>query len=292
LVPSIRRARASPFGTWPRTKPPPSRKRGGTAGAWDRHTGSLKPIQFKGCPKRPAKDRLKESQGIPVLDKKPTPKSLKMPDKHFKKSKKALRPFKAFSPSGAIDRQLNAVIDSGEPPIQRIPKPKRDRNKIKFHKWELDSESWNFKRSPHLIRLRKNLNKVIGGRNPFYRFKDLFKRKILKPGILKRLNNLLDGGLLVTTRALGVGIKHPIRKVRKLSFQDMELLISKLPFWATSYSFTTISKIAFLMNSQVPVRPCEASLPKTDGSPPGPVNPWCVRHVPTGKAGRRSFRSS
>jgi hypothetical protein len=228
-----------------------------------------------------------------VLVENPTPKSHSIPDKYRVKSKKALRPSKAYSPSGAIDRRLNALINSGDPPIQRSPKPKRFQGRLKYRKWLLESQSWNFKRSPYLARLRKNLNKVIEGDNPFYRFKDVFRKgRINIPGKYNRLKNLLDKGLLVTTRTIGVGIIYPIRKVRKPSLQEVEFIISKLPFWATSYKFTTIRKIAFLIKCQVPVRPCEASLPKTDGLPTGPVNPWCVRHVPTGKAGRRSIKPS
>jgi hypothetical protein len=219
------------------------------------HRGRRKPSKFTNVPRRPAKDRLKEPQSNKTeLSSKRAPISHKGKEKSFiEKGEKTLRLNRPLPPTRSLDKALNDLIDSGDPPIQRTPKVKRPKGRVIFHKWEFDEESWNFKRSPRLKQLRNNWFKTVKGRNPFYRFKDLFKNvKINTLGMYNRLKALLDRGLLVTTRSIGVGIKHPLRRISSPSIQDVEFIISKLPFWVTSYKFSEISKIAFLVLSQMP----------------------------------------
>jgi hypothetical protein len=258
----------------------------GSADALDEHTGSKRLKKPKDNPRRVAKRRLKEPQIISVKAKTPAPMSSKKgKTPSGKGQKKALRRNKSHASSRTQYQVISDLIYGDAPPIQRTPKDKTRRGRVKYRKWILDSQSWNFKRSPCLKQLKNSLRKVVRGANPFYEFKDLFKKvKVDTLGIYNRLKSILNGGLLVTTRSIGFGLIHPIRKVGRLSFREMELLVSKLPFWATSYSYSDIRAIAFVINNHVPVRVRAKHLPhnKRKGLSPELQFSRCARRVPTG----------
>jgi hypothetical protein len=226
-------------------------------GALGRHVGSSY-TRFKKSPGRLGKDRPKESHDG-VVSERLTPNSQSIPKwngrqqnsaESVKKQKRSIRP----GPHQDIDKYLNRLIDGGKPPNKRPPEALPPRVKVKFQKWDLSKESWNFKRSPSLTRLKKSLRRVIEGNNAFYKFKSIFRNvKITTPERYNRCMSILYGGLIVSTKPIGIGIVPPIRKVRKLSFQDLEFLISKLPFWATSYRFEVLFKLASAISSSQPV---------------------------------------
>jgi hypothetical protein len=217
-------------------------------GALGGHRGSGL-IRFGRSPGRLVKDRPKEPHDGVVSERlapKPVSKKRKLRDKSPKVTsvRKPERPKRRSRPHQGVDEYLNRLIDGGEPRT-RAPKVKRPWVKVKYQKWDLTQESWNFKRSPRLKKLRKSLNQVIKGNNAFYKFKAIFANvKISTPGEYNRYMSILSEGLLVTARPIGIRITPLIRKVRNLSYQDLEFLISKLPFWATSYETAKIHKLA------------------------------------------------
>lgn len=121
-----------------------------------------------------------------------------------------------------------------------------------YQKLELGLTSWNLKRSPRLKKLKLSIKKVIEGRNPFYKWKDILTNvKISNMETYNRYKTVLEGGFLFTRRSIGDWVEPQIRIVRKLSFHMMEILISKLPFWATSYSIAKIYDVVRIAKRDV-----------------------------------------
>jgi hypothetical protein len=238
------------------TLPPSKGKR--KAGALGRHRGSKSKTNDK-SPRRPAKDRLKEPHdGVLPGKHAPIPKQKgKKPDAYSKNSRPVSVPVRSARSRLCqdIDRRINVLIDGSQPLNKGSPKEKKPRTRIKYQKWDLSAESWNFLRGSRLKRLRKSLNQVIEGRNPFYKFKGIFNNvKIHNLGYYNRLTAILDNGYVLSGRPIGIGIVPPIRRVWKLSFREVEFLISKLPFWATSYKYSKIYKLAMVISYNQPVR--------------------------------------
>jgi hypothetical protein len=172
---------------------------------------------------------------------------------------------------------------------------KKPKVKIKFQKWDLDNEPWNLKRSPCLARLKNSLSLVKEGKNPFFKFKDLLtKIKIRTLGEYNRYMTILEGGLILTRKPIGIKVTPLIRKVKTLSFRDIEIIVSKLPYWASSYESCDIQKLAGVAKSHSSYRCAKQCRPKGFYPPPGPMNPWYVRsrsnqtllEGPTGPYGR------
>jgi hypothetical protein len=219
----------------------PPNKGGSEADALGRRKGSLKLNKVQNNPRWPAnKDHLKEPRdGVLVNKLAPIPSKgkepLRLKDKKSSGYTEPKRPTKPL-PSRWVNRKLELLINDGRPLLRGRLRPKKPKTKVIFQKWNLDNESWNLKRSPRLKRLRWSLAKVVKGENPFYKFKDLLKKvKVRSLGAYNRYKSILDGGFLVGARSIGIRVTPQIRKVVSLSFREMEILISKLPYWATSY---------------------------------------------------------
>jgi hypothetical protein len=126
---------------------------------------------------------------------------------------------------------------------QKVTKP----CPLKYQKIDVGNTSWNFRRSPRFKRLKLSLLKTKERRNPFFRWKGILKKiKIPNAKTQSRYMAILSDGLLFTGGRLGIGLTSQIRIVRKLSFRNTEILLSKLPFWATSYSTSDVRDIVRL----------------------------------------------
>jgi hypothetical protein len=181
----------------------------------------------------------------------PTPKP-KEEGKSSKRSVKNRRDTKRSRPFNSTDYWINSLIDGGTPLKKRTYRMRKPKVKVKFQKWDLTNESWNLKRSPCLRRLTSSLNKVKHGKNPYFQFKDLLvSARVRSLGAYNRYKSILEGGFFVSAKPVGVWITPQIRKAKNLSFQDMEILISKLPFWATSYTPAQIARLLSLVRNQV-----------------------------------------
>jgi hypothetical protein len=204
-------------------------------------------------PWRPAKDLLKQPRKSVLSEKRAA-----LPKREVEKTplgnviKRSRRQEYVPWPIRKVNEKLLASIGPGEPLRKRNFRTKKSKVKFKYQKWILEDESWNLKRSPRLKKLKKNFKKVVRGKNPYYQFKDVFKNvKIRNLGNLDRYKSILKGGFLATTRSIGIRVTAQIRKVENLSTRDMEILISKLPFWATSYTLPEMRKLCFLIRNQV-----------------------------------------
>jgi hypothetical protein len=143
-----------------------------------------------------------------------------------------------------------------------------------------DNESWNFKRSPRLKQLKKSIALAKEGKNLLYGFKDLFRKvKIRTLEDYNRYKSIVDGGLFLTRKSIGIGIIPPVRKVRKLSFRELEFLYSKLAFWPTSFSPSLGKEVTDALDkSSVPCERISRNYAATIGlhSPTGPRKSWGV----------------
>jgi hypothetical protein len=154
------------------------------------------------------------------------------------------------SPLG-IDQVVNNLIKGVSP--HKVGRAKRHtrRPKVIWEKIQIPEDSWNLKRSPRLKRLKASRNQVRKGFCPYRKFKDLFKSvKIHSLKVYNRYKPILENGLLLTRRSIGNRVTPQIRKVTRLSFKEMEIIISKLPFWATSYTIMEIYDVARVAFSQ------------------------------------------
>jgi hypothetical protein len=227
-------------------------------------------------PWRPAKDLLKQPRKSVLSEKRAA-----LPTKVVEKTplgnviKRSRRQEYVPWPIRKVNEKLLASIGPGEPLKKRNFRTKKPKVKFRYQKWLFEDESWNLKRSPRLKKLKKNFKKVVAGKNPFYQFKDVFKNvKIRNLGNLDRYKSILKGGFLATTRSIGIRVTAQIRKVGNLSTRDMEILISKLPYWATSYTLPEIRKLCFLVCGQVSKGKNQAKLCQKQrrcNSPPGPA---------------------
>jgi hypothetical protein len=251
--------RSCPFGTTATRAPLPPNKGGSVTDPLGRGKGRGKRKNSPIVPKRPVKDRLKEPHdGVRSVRPAPSPtKGVNTSGMTTISSPALQRPRVPFrhpvTPNESINRALCRVIDGGVVPRRDPPKHKPKRSVI-YQKLVLDDEPWNFKRSPSLKLLKKSIQRVKERNNPFYEFKDLFcKVKIRNLEEYNRYKSILEGGFFLTRRSIGIGIVPPIRKVKNLSFQDMEFLISKLPFWATSFQLFQMKELALAMYHRGPV---------------------------------------
>lgn len=256
--------------------PPLSESRGGFAGALGRRRlgrGGKIPRSIPGTPQKEylkgahISERLEKPPLKPTLCKKTQRNGLERPDKLSRNRRKVPTPTKS------LNEKLCRLIREGLPSNKGTPTKKR-KCRVLDQKWIIDTELWNLKRSPHLKALRRSVNKAKEGKNPFFRFKDLFRKvKIRSPGEYNRYKSILEDGFFLTRKSIGIGIIPPIRRVKRLSYQEMEFLISKLPFWATSYKFAEICKLARVASNYLPNRNTRnyaahrGYLP-----PPGPYN--------------------
>jgi hypothetical protein len=215
------------------------------------HKGKKKDYKPSIDPRRPGKDRPKERHSTKVGLNRHVPKPI--PLKENVKGKSAKKPKKGVphpKSQWRADKKLKVSAGCDFSRNTRFPKPKKQRVKVIYQKWRFPDEPWNLLRSPSLRRLKLSLMRVKKGNNPFYKFKDLCRHvKIRTPGRYKRFMSILSGGLVITPLPLGCWVSPQIRKVRKLSFQDLETLISKLPYWATSYEPEIFHKIAVLVEN-------------------------------------------
>jgi hypothetical protein len=205
-------------------------------------------------PQRPAKERLKEAHNSVKSERQPP-----IPISNKKITNNGQKPFRSknlervriplIHPSKLFARGLSPPIEDGCS-LEKGSPGRTSKRKIIYQKLVIDRELWNFKRGPNFKQLKKSIVKVKEGRNPFFKFKDLFQQvQIRAPDELRRYNAILKGGILLSKRSLGIKITPLIRKVNKLSYRDMEFLISKLPFWATSYRHDQMIKLAFVIYS-------------------------------------------
>lgn len=203
---------------------------------------SKKPL--KGPWRPPKKERLKESHdGVQSERLTPIPTSGKNPTRRDEES---LGICGSLFPSKSA-KGIGTPGCGGKPKKGSLG----EKSKIKLihQKMVIQHELWNLKRSPHLRRLSRAVTKVKEGRNPFFKFKDLFQSvKIRHPDDYTRYNAILEGGILLTRRSIGIRLTNQIRKVKKLSYREMEILISKLPFWATSYEYQQIARLAIAIS--------------------------------------------
>jgi hypothetical protein len=232
-----------------------------------RHKAVKKISKSSNKPRRPGKDRLKEQHPIKVLSGRQAPKPILGQKTENKPAKKPGGPRKRPQPLHGINAWLMSLVDSGKSPKWRWPKGKKPKKpKVKFQKWDLTHEPWNFKRSPSLRRLKKSLIQVKRGKCPYFKFKDLFRKiKIRTLGRYNRVMSILEDGLLVTARPIGIRLTAQIRRVRKLSFRDLETLVSKLPFWATSYRPATMYRLACIAGSYMSSENLRNSLSNSSG---------------------------
>lgn len=220
---------------------------GSQAGSLGRNRGAMKGKNPSSSPGHPAKECLKEPRdGVRSERSAPEPivgvVSYKK-DRMSNSRKRHLRNRNPLSQTKPINQVLVRQLNGGK-------SPKRDRFRVKakpkiiYQKWDLSNEPMNFKRSPRLKQLRESLRQTKEGRNPYFRFKDLFRKvKVRTQRHYDRYMSILEDGLLITKRSIGIRVTPLIRKVKKLSFRELEILISKLPFWATSYRPATIYRL-------------------------------------------------
>jgi hypothetical protein len=282
--------RLLPFGKKSTRAHPPPSKGGGKAGSLGRNWEASKNKTSSEKSRRPAKERLKEAHLISVKSERHPP----IPTSREKPTRNGEIPFRSknlervrvplIHPSKLLSRGLSPSTKDGST-LEKGPSKRKPRRKVIYQKMVIDHELWNFKRSPNLRRLKFSVAKVKEGKNPFFKFKDLFREvQIRSPDELSRYNAILKGGILFTKRSIGIRITPLIRKVRKLSCREMEFLISKLPFWATSYRHDQMIKLAFVIYSHSLRGKCEALSQHTQRltiSPPGPRKPWGVHPRPT-----------
>jgi hypothetical protein len=255
-----------------------------------RNWGASKNKRSSKKPRRPVKERLKEAHLISVKSERhpPIPTSGEKPTSNgeipFRRKNLERVRVPLIHPSKLLGRGLSPPTKDGSS-LEKGPSRKKPRRKVIYQKMVIDHELWNFKRSPNFKQLKFSVAKVKEGRNPFFKFKDLFQQvQIRSPDELSRYNAILKGGILLSKRSIGIRITPLIRKVRKLSCRDMEFLISKLPFWATSYRHDQMIKLAFVIYSHSLRGTSETLSQHTQRltiSPPGPRKPWGVHPRPT-----------
>jgi hypothetical protein len=213
-------------------------------GALGRPVGTKKDKKASKYPARPGKDRVKERHSIKVEPERHVPEPKGEGGKPSPKAKLAKKRPSRSQSSRNPDEVLKNLTGDDFPRTRRYPRVKCSRKKLIYQKMDLANEPWNLLRSPSLKRLKKSLAQVKKGNNPFYKFKDQLREvKIRTLGRYNRLMSALSGGLLFTAYPIGCWVTPCIRKVRKLSFRDLEILVSKLPFWATSYRPATLHRV-------------------------------------------------
>ena len=240
----------------------------------------------KGPWRPPKKERLKESHdGVRSVRPTPIPTSGQNPTSRDKKS----RGTSNSSSPAKTTLGANTPRGGGEPKnMGSLGEKSKAKPRLIHQKMVIRQELWNLKRSPHLRRLSRAVAKVKEGRNPFFKFKDLFRKvKVRHPGDYNRYNTILSGGILFTRRSIGIRLTDQIRKVKKLSYREMETLISKLPFWATSYEYQQIANLAFAifwsLSSKEKAKLCQPKVYTAFGPF---LNRGAYTHVPT----RQSWR--
>jgi hypothetical protein len=134
----------------------------------------------------------------------------------------------------------------------RKPKIKAPRNRFVSAKLDIPDELVRFKRSRDFKDLKRSLRATNGGRNPFYRFRAALKNLRRCPThIQDQISSALEGGLIMTDKYFpGIRITNRILMVKKPSWWDTEILLSKLPYWATSYTTPVIHKIVSLVKKR------------------------------------------
>jgi len=101
-------------------------------------------------------------------------------------------------------------------------------------------------------RVYRSYARNLRGKNPWFQLRKDFNFQIedLEPWKIKRIKSILEGGFLYTRTRIGVKVGNYLRLVKSLTPHGMRFIISKLPFWATSYSFLEISRIRHFIVSK------------------------------------------
>lgn len=190
-----------------------------------------------------------------------------VPNKNLSKNSKTMIPFKeSLLKSQKIHNEkkphknqyasgtregLKALVPpkSGTHHFNSGPLPER-RKRMIYDKVDLTTEPWNLKRSPRLKLLLVRVNEIKEGFNPFFKFRRIFKRtKIKNCNVYNRCMKVLNGGLIYTDQTIGIKLTGHIRKVSHLTKRSLEILLSRLPFWASSYTCSQIHDLVRMCSS-------------------------------------------
>lgn len=242
-------------------------------GPLGRDKGASKSEKLRRSPKRPGKERLKESQ-ISVQSNRLTPIPTVGQKSYGKRGYKPQGMGNSFTLSESTWRENTPR--GGRVSPRKGSFREKSKRKVIYRKMVIDHELWNLRRSPHLKQLKRAILQVKRRRNPFFKFKNLFRKvKVRNPGDYSRYNTILKGGIFLTRKSIGIKVGTNIRKAKKLSYRDLEILISKLPFWATSYRYRQMTELAYAIIGRRPRETRETlSLPSAYKPPPGPRKSW------------------
>jgi hypothetical protein len=96
--------------------------------------------------------------------------------------------------------------------------------------------------------LSKSINSLKRGYSPFHRFHSILKRiKNCPIHILRKISNILVGGLVYSNFSVGIPLTERIRLVKRPTLNLCKILVLRLPFWGSSYTKHEILNIVCLL---------------------------------------------
>lgn len=149
-----------------------------------------------------------------------------------------------------------------KPPKRAVTQPKgtfcSDRcDRFIYNKIIIDHEGdFLRKLKSRLSTLTVSIRSLKGHYSPFKRFNRILKRiQYADSWMLQKISNLLVGGLVFTNYPVGISLSKNIQMIVKAPSPTItRRIVSCLPFWGTSYTWSNVSCIVSLLN-KVSTRP-------------------------------------
>jgi hypothetical protein len=103
-----------------------------------------------------------------------------------------------------------------------------------------------------LKRTYKSFDRNVKGLNPWFQIRNRlrFSTQPIEPWKISKIKSILEGGLVYTSFSIGVRVGKTLRLVKGLTPHGMRFLISRLPFWATSYSSRDVALLDHYLNGR------------------------------------------
>jgi hypothetical protein len=120
--------------------------------------------------------------------------------------------------------------------------------KFKFTKLVIPQELRGSLNPSKIKTLSVSLNSIRGGYSPYYRFRNIFKDfKRCRLHIQQKIQCLLDNALIFTKIPVGIPLTENIRLVRGPTLKICDFILSRVPFWGSSYTKSVILDIVCLL---------------------------------------------
>jgi hypothetical protein len=134
---------------------------------------------------------------------------------------------------------------------KQTPSPKQGKgDRFIYSKWSVPERHPAF--TPERLKLlSKSINSIRRGYSPLHRFKEVFKG-FLKTDLKtqQKVISLLEGGLIHSDKSVGILLSKEIYRVTNPSLKLADFILSRVPFWGTSYSLSDIKDIVCLLKKK------------------------------------------